>query len=72
MVHGLHDQHRPHFYALGGRNNITSHITNTTPVLSEGLPLQELIRILDFHSVETIVLQHFYIPSKYKDKVYCL
>lgn len=34
--------------------------------------LQELARIPDFHSLETIVLQHFCIPSKYKDKVYYL
>lgn len=56
MVHWLKEQYRPHLYALGGTNNANSHITNIIPLFSEGLPLQELIRILGFPSVETIVL----------------
>lgn len=44
----------------------------TPSQLSEHRSLQELVRILDFHSLETVVLQHFCIRSKHKDKVYYL
>lgn len=42
----------------------------TPSQLSKHRSLQELARIPDFHSLETIVLQHFCIPSKHKDKAY--
>lgn len=40
----------------------------TPSQLSKHRSLQELVRMPDFHSLETIVLQHFCIPSKYKEK----